>query len=629
MKTLRSFFRFAFLLAFTFTLALVIDFGFAFFEKPLPLPVIAAIFVLSTAAFLLLRTKPSGLWVFFIFAVVVATAISFFLLQRFNSMADYNVSDSGKAQLYADKNVLVLVPHQDDEIIVAGGVIEEYIKYGSKVNFAFVTNGDYATPGETRLQEALSVAVSMGIPEENVFFLGYGDRGAASLYMAPNGELVPTHAGYEHTYGLESHPAYNEGRAYQRENLLDDLRSLLLQLKADLIFCVEIEEHMDHAAVSMFLDEALAEILKTELDYKPTVLKSSCYATALYSADDFYTLNILATQDPSEGEHFAGLYDWEDRIRLPIHGEGLSRSLFGCDSYEHLRLHKSQIIHENSEFIINGDRVFWLRDTHSLCYNATIETSSGYGKFLNDFKIADRYDLTADFKHLSDNVWAPDDSEKTASVTLAEPAYIDYICLYDNPDLQVNVLNVLITFDDGSSIESGALKARGATVIPVKKDSVSSFSVKLLDNEGEGAGLTEIEAYTQAYDHGLDFIKLTDMQGNFVYDYFIDENGSESFAVYASTSVDGDYVVSSDNPNCSVKYENGLITVRCPKEQSCVVTVSSEDGLYSDTVRISNPGRFLRETGPQFERLVRQFLRSNIQQSASYQFVRSLYHLVF
>ena len=33
MKTLRSFFRLAFLLAFTFTLALVIDLGFAFFEK--------------------------------------------------------------------------------------------------------------------------------------------------------------------------------------------------------------------------------------------------------------------------------------------------------------------------------------------------------------------------------------------------------------------------------------------------------------------------------------------------------------------------------------------------------------------------------------------------------------------
>ncbi|MBQ7896606.1 MAG: hypothetical protein IJ364_08665, partial [Oscillospiraceae bacterium] len=370
-------------------------------------------------------------------------------------------------------------------------------------------------------------------------------------------------------------------------------------------------------------------ILKSDSDYRPVILKSSCYATGFYAPNDFYSLNIKASADPSGGENFADMYNWDERIRLPVNGSGLSRSIFGCDTFKHLALHKSQNIQSIAESAVNGDKVFWLRDTSSLCYKAEISVSSGTAKFLNDFKLFDNYDVYGDFKAISDNTWVPDadDSEKTAVVTLPEASYIQRICLYDDPDKALNVLDALITFDDGSSIRTGKLNKNSVTEIKVEKDNVQSFSVKLLETQGEKAGITEIEAYSSQLDYGFDFIKVRNTQGDFVYDYFLSEKGEENFLIYSS-GVEGEFKVSSDNPRCSVKYADGIISVKCPKDQSCTISISSEDGKYSDTVVISNPGRFMRETGPYVEKMVRQFFYGNMQQSNCYQLIRALYHLV-
>ena len=38
-----------------------------------------------------------------------------------------------KTELYADRSVLLIVPHQDDDINLMGGIIEEYIRYNSDI----------------------------------------------------------------------------------------------------------------------------------------------------------------------------------------------------------------------------------------------------------------------------------------------------------------------------------------------------------------------------------------------------------------------------------------------------------------------------------------------------------------
>ena len=44
--------------------------------------------------------------------------------------------------------------------------------------------------------------------------------------------------------------------------------------------------------------------------------------------------------------------------------------------------------------------------------------------------------------------------------------------------------------------------------------------------------------------------------------------------------------------------------VICPKGRTCIVTITSADGSYWDTVVFSNPGRFARETAPAIERFL-------------------------
>lgn len=617
-------------LAFAAVLAVTVDLATAAFGFAIPFVSFGLIFAITAAVLIIFRLRTDRFWFIWFCLLLIAAFILGFLLFNFYSKGDYAVEDNGKAQLYGGRNVLLLSPHEDDELLMAGGVLEEYVKYGSKVKLAFLTNGDASTAAEVRINEALNAAAALGVSKENVYFLGYGDHmvSGVHIYNLPDDVAVTSQAGYSSTYALPQLPAYHQGQAYTKANMRSDIKDLILELKPDTIICAEVELHPDHSGLSLLLDEAMAEILRQDDSYQPIILKSSCYATGFYAVEDFYALNLESTQLPNS-ENFLGMYRWEDRLRLPVNGSGLSRSIFGCDTFEHLRLHKSQKIQIKAEGTINSDKVFWLRDTSSICYDAQIETSSGYAKFLNDFKLYDNFDVYGNYTNIRDNTWVPDesDSEKRVSVTLAEPAYIQRICLYDDPGSESNVLNARISFDDGSSIETGRLNDTGSTEILVNKENVQSFTVEILDSRGDHAGLTEIEAYSQQLDYGFDFIKLTDMQGDFVYDYFIDEKGSEQFLIHAP-GVDSEFNILCDNSRCTVKYEDGIVTIKCPKNESCNITVSSKDGQYSDTVHISNPGRFMRETGPYFESLVRQFTRVNMQQSNTYLLLRSVYRLI-
>ena len=103
----------------------------------------------------------------------------------------------------------------------------------------------------------------------------------------------------------------------------------------------------------------------------------------------------------------------------------------------------------------------------------------------------------------------------------------------------------------------------------------------------------------------LDFIKLMSGDGDFVYHYYVDVLGKESFELYASgLAADQVYTVSWEGDRCSAKLNAGHVDVICPKGRTCIVTVTSADGSYWDTVVFSNPGRFARETAPAIERFL-------------------------
>lgn len=587
--------------AMTYT-ALFLLFVFRIILSAVPVVLIGLGFLLL---FLFLSRTKNGFtatWISVLCFTVGSVLLLLALWFVFFGRAGYRDVDKGKSDLYAGQKVMILFPHQDDEILMTGGIAEEYLKYGSEVYLPLYTNGDYYNIGEERLNELLNVSRFTGIPEDHVIFLGYADGWKdTDIYLLPEDEVAVSLAGRSATYGLPSHPAYHNGAPYTRGQIVSDLESVVSEYRPDTIICVDMDNHDQHQELSLFFDEALRNILKETTDYHPFLLKSFAYSMSLSNPSDFYekyevgstawpldTVTGYVQANPS--------FLWADRIRFPVRADTLSRSLIGCKTHIALHLYPSQHLYHSSVAIVNSDRLFWQRPTDSVLYNADITCSSGSSSVLNDFKRIGST-LFPEKENFREVCWIPEnaDPNRTAEVKLDAPHTLTEIWLFDNPDPESNILNALITLDDGTEIRTGPLAPNGSeTVIHVDK-AVSSFSVKIDDAEGPAAGLSEIEAYCGHTDYNRKFIKLMNSDEDFVYDYQIDAKGSEVFSLYAFGCSDDirDYLISCDNPHCSVQTDNGSLLVRCPSLQSCTVTVSSPDGSISDSIRISNPTRFL------------------------------------
>ena len=624
-------------------IAVAVDMGWAFVAKPMPRAAFFALFAVSAAALLLSKINIKTISRVFATILCLCLAIPALILGElafYGKLTAYEQADEGKAELFAGKDVMVFAPHQDDELSMLGGTLLEYIRYGSNVRIVYVTNGDYVGLGLTRLREALEVAEFLGIPEENIIFLGYGDgwhlEDSLHIYNAPEGAVVESYAYRTATYGLPEHPAWQEGKAYTRQNMYEDIRDVIDTYRPDTIFSMALEPHGDHRATNLLVQEALSELLAKGDGYAPMLFESVSYYTSYNGTADFYNENSLAIPNPFDTEYNqeANIYNWSERIRFPVAAEGLSRALWGNKIYKGLSLHQTQGCNLRASSIISGDTVFWQRYTSSLSYTAAFEASSGNTDFLYNVKTLDSFHINT-FAPPFEDLWLPDgnDEEKTVTVSFSQPADIGEIWLYDNPSFEDNVLKVKISFDDGSSLETKALRENGAaTVVAVNKKQISSFSVQLLETEGERAGLTEIEVYEQKPHNDLNFVKIQNAQGDFVYDYYVNRDGVEYFEIYTSGDAPADlkdYTITySSKDNSFAQYENGKILVSCPIYTSCTVTVTSADGKYSDTVVLSNPGLYKRSIGQKIEQYVMDSFFYSVRLNNCFSMAREAYRAI-
>ena len=527
--------------------------------------------------------------------LVIPVALGYVCWRSVSEDVVYRSEDNGKQALYGGQKVLLLVPHQDDDINVLGGVMEEYVKYGSEVYVVFSTNGDYFGLAETRARETMEVMGQIGIPEDHVIFLGYGDQWSPDgphLYNGQPEQVMTSAFGRQETYGTAAVPAYREGRAYTIGNFLSDIESVILEHLPDVIYCVDYDYNIDHRALSHSFEKVMGKILKERNDYRPLVLKGYAYNTAWEAVRDFYGENLLPTQNAFSEQYEAvpRTYRWEDRVRLPVHAEGLSRSVLSAEQNRILSLYASQGANMYGLRVINSDKVFWQRRTDSVCYDAEFQTSSADGSRLNDFMLLECHDLLDGEPY--DGAWIPEETDelRQIAVTLPEKRDIASVVLYDHPDEACNVLNARIDFGDGFSLKTGPLHPGGAeTVFPVDRDDVSSFTVTILESEGNG-GLTEVEAYGPGEAWQPEFVKLMDQTGNFVYDYWIEPDGEQLFSVYNPGNIDLKEAVFCLNQHCSAVWQEDGILVTCPEGETCVLYVTDEAGERLDTaVNTSKP----------------------------------------
>lgn len=583
-------------------------------------------------------------WIFvsFLSVLLVSAAITAAVWFAFVKNAGYrSLNEMDKAGLFANRDVMLIVPHEDDDLNLLGGAIEEYKAYGSSLKVVFTTNGDTGGKGEARIREAIKVLTSLGVPEEDIIFLGYADnmsneQGYFYNISDPDVQMYSAY-GNNSTYGIPGHQAYKEGTKYTRRNFTQDLKNCILEYRPDTIMCVDFDSHIDHRSTSMIFEEVMGEILREQRDYTPYVLKAFAYSTAYYADPDFFrSVNILSTVNLSGSDIMKenGIYRWSERLRIPVSGQSLSRSLLNSRLYKSIRTYKTQLIQYQSVGIINGDKVFWLRDTSSVLYSADISVNSESVPSLHDFRLSYDSVLQDSAKH-TDGVWVYDDSYAGAciSVSLAQPEDISLLRLYDSPSPEDNILSARVVFENGGTYEIGALEPNGsASDLEVDEKDVRSFEIYITAVEGSRPGLTEIEAYRSKPKTNMAYIKLTDVDGNFVYDYVAGETEETCFGLYAcgadSVLSDDRYTVSCSNDTCSVKIENGYIHLSRPRHAETIVTVCSKDGQVSDSIFVHDSSWLMR-AGMAIEKTawnVRDFIRIDYKYSAVYKMVSALYH---
>ena len=516
----------------------------------------------------------------------------------------YTGKFSIETDLFDCRNVMVIVPHQDDDINLVGGLIEQYAQGNSEVSVVFTTNGDSAGDAEERAAEVASVLTQLGIKKENIYYLGFGDlwepqvfdeHTIAHIYNSVDPDAIWTSRyGATATYGTRIIPCYLE-LPYTRNNYLHSLESIIQKKMPDTIFAVDFDRHIEHKATDLFFEEALCNILKNHPDYQPTVYKGFCYGTAWEAIYDFHdSLNPLSTKKTDESTWNVSSfgYNWEDRVRFPMSSTNLNIILQNNSVYRSFNDYESQFAYIRSKAVLNGDKVFWRRRTDSLLYNAEISVGEEVVSLLNDFKLKDFTNIAASPDTASGVAFL---NSKTVQVNMDEAVTASCIYLYDNPSETANLLEGYIVFNDGSKIEFGELSKDGsATVISFPEKEILGFEIVPTKSEGDYAGLSEIELYHDTFEPQEDtYLMAVDPDDNFVYDYLIHKGDTASFRLYRfpyAEQVNKDDIsvhFQSDGKSNFYNWDNSTLTVNCEVGTSCTITIS--EGNTRTTFTITNP----------------------------------------
>lgn len=263
------------------------------------------------------------------------------------------------------KKAFIFVPHQDDEINVAGGVFKYLRDSGFETTVVFSTNGDYYPElALRRYKEAKKVQTILGY--EHMIYLGYPDDLKGS---SRNNTCHPDPLQKE--YCFSRHGVH---RKCNKENIRTDVKDIIFDQLPDVLICVDRDLHSDHKLLSDVFDEVIAEV--TTSNYNPIVLKSYAYLGKWNGPMDYFSPQILETLptlsnaqwDDDDGHR------WKDRISVPMPSSDYT-SLFFWSSpiFRALNKYQTQSVTmfgggcASLAFgsVANRDMVFWRIDNGS------------------------------------------------------------------------------------------------------------------------------------------------------------------------------------------------------------------------------------------------------------------------
>lgn len=425
--------------------------------------------------------------------------------EEYNGILSFFQGSSGE-----HRTMLVLIPHEDDEINLAGTVIYQARKSGIRVICAFLTNGDWKYPGLVRIKEAIKALAVLGVKKEDVLFLGYPDggvHGERNVFVHGQKEALKGRNGRKETYGIGSHEDFSmQYRGYHQSytwnGMIEDVKDVILCYKPSLILATDFDSHPDHRLCYFAFLSAMREILSENQSYRPEILMGFCYSTGFEGTKDFYDKHLLSSVINEQQiwntayETDNPPYEWKKRIRFPV-AEDCRNLLKNNIIFKALCCHVSQKAPARAVRLVNGDQVFWRRRTDNLIYNGKVSVSSGEKKYLYDFMMMNVHNLTDKKPVIEDYLWIPDpdDKEKWCRCDFDVPQHIEAVAFYGNIDEENRILRGRLTFSTGYSCMVGPFRKQGhenLVTVPVQ-NGVKWVKFEVLESEGTGAGISEWE----------------------------------------------------------------------------------------------------------------------------------------
>lgn len=451
-------------------------------------------------------------------------------------------------EFFHKKKILVIVPHEDDELNLMGGLLYNNEIDKNNLFVCYVTNGDYNCKIKTRVIESILSLRIAKIPSKNIIFLGYPDQSYKEnthLYMTKNETFISKH-GQTETQCLKKYEDYSYKKTGKHSKLcmqalVNDIILLINDCMPDIVFVNDFDSHPDHRSTSLCFDYALGEILKLNKNYKPRIFKGFCYSTTYNGKIDYDNLNIISTSFLKE-KHISFCYNnpfvlWEDRIRFPLNNNSTNYLLLFNKLYSSIKMYSSQMLITKYKSIINGDQVFWQRLTNNLSFSSNIEVSSGNKSFINDFVTFDCENIMhkdislPKYKNVS---WIPEknDNKKFIKFTFDKKYKINYINFYQNSMSDGIVSKIKIKASNGYSniftLDNNFL----SRILLDINEAVLWLKIEILSIECYDSGFSEIEIIS--YEEQKEFFLKLLIDDNFVYNkyYFDDKKINFSFYFY-------------------------------------------------------------------------------------------------
>ena len=381
------------------------------------------------------------------------------------------VGNSFFERLYFGTRILILATNFGDEILVAGNMILNFAKARAEI-FTAYSNEKTLTP------ENISALKILGISEDKIIFT-------------------------------------------------KNLKHLILELRANIIFCVDYDS-AEHQDLSAAFEKVMGEILRERSDYRPEIYKRLANATALNAPPDFYAPNLLSIKRPKFGttDNYdfdfidCANYNWAERVRFPVPEHCRNTLLKNNPLAAAISAYKSKKF--SPLRILNSDETFFERRTDNQIFNAKVTASSGTAESVCDFKIFGE-------------CWQPEfnDDKKFLKLEWEDAVQVRQIKIYGNilDESEAKIKIMLETENcidkagfslDNIQVFEKILPAQGCPlIIDLEKIFVRRAEFQLLEG-GRDFGIAEIEVFanSEPLRKIVPFVKLA-IGKNFFYRYDI------------------------------------------------------------------------------------------------------------